>query len=104
MAANRIPKFRKGRVSRVRTELGLYLSQKFGSSKSYDKEQIDRGREELGFDSVSDALVAYTFFGSDLVPDFLEVSGLAELQAEIESALDGLVDDAGIGLFEEDII
>ena len=100
----KIPQFRKRRVSRIRTELGLWLSQQHGGGTRYEKAQIDRGRQELGFDSVDDALVAYTFFGANLVPDYLELNGLADFQADIESALDSLMEDVGITFIEEDII
>ena len=96
-----VPSFRKRRVARIRTELGLLLSQRHGSAANYDKSQIDRGRQELGFDDLDDALVAYAFFGADLIPDFLSLNGLAEFQAEIESALDAITDDAGAAFFEE---
>lgn len=97
-----VPRFRKRRVARIRTELGLLLSQRHGGGgASYDKSQIDLGRQELGFDDLDDALVAYAFFGADLVPDFLSLNGLADFQAEIESALDAITDDAGAAFLDE---
>ncbi len=96
-----VPRFRKRRVARIRTELGLLLSQHHGGGANYDKSQIDLGRQELGFDDLDDALVAYAFFGADLIPDFLTLNGLADFQAEIESALDSITDDASAAFFEE---
>ena len=101
---SKIPRFRKRRVSRIRTELGLWLTQHYGSGSRYEKSQIDLGREELGFTALDDALVAYTFFGADLVPDYLALNGLADFQPDIESALDSIIDDVGLTFFEEDPI
>lgn len=100
-SSDTVPRFRKRRVARIRTELGLLLSQRHGGGASYDKSQIDLGRQELGFDDLDDALVAYAFFGADLIPDFLSLNGLAEFQAEIESALDAITDDAGAAFLDE---
>ena len=100
----KIPRFRKRRVSRIRTELGLWLAQKHGGSTRYEKMQIDRGREELGFSGVDDALVAYTFFGANFVPEYLALNGLEEFAVEIETVLDSMADDIGASVFEDGAI
>ena len=66
----------------------------------YSRQQIDRGREELGFRSVDDALVAYTLFGSDLAPEFADSMGLAaavdEINEVIGSVSEGVLDVADL--------
>lgn len=96
-----VPTFRRRRVARIRTELGLLLSQRHGGGANYEKSQIDLGRQELGFGGLDDALVAYAFFGADLIPDLLSLNGLADFQAEIESALDAITDDTGAAFIED---
>ena len=101
MSAEKIPRLRKRRASRIRTELGLWLSQNAGRSGRYSKLQIDRGREELGFTGLDDALVAYSLFGANLLPDFLSLQGLSDYQAEIEAEIDAVVDAAGLGILDD---
>ena len=104
MTPGRFPRFRKRRVLRIRTELGLWLAQHVGGGKDYSKSRIDQGREALGFESVDDALVAYLLFGPDLVPDFLALNDIAELQDEIESSIESIVDDAGLAVLGDSAI
>jgi len=84
------------RAGRIQNELRLWLRANYGALKSYSKPEIDLGREALGFAGVDDALVAYTFFGPDLVPGFVdsvETSISAEELDNIVSALSGSVGD-----------
>jgi len=91
-------KIRKRRVIRIRDELRQWLRSRHGLRSQYSKQQIDAGREALGFGSTDDVLVAYTLFGADLVPAFLDASELsvsAELINQILSAsADGLTEVA----------
>lgn len=91
-------KIRKRRVIRIRDELRQWLRSRHGLRLQYTKQQIDAGREDLGFSSTDDVLVAYTLFGADLVPAFLEASELpisAELIDQIMAAsADGLTEVA----------
>lgn len=91
-------KIRKRRVIRIRDELRQWLRSCHGLRSQYSKQQIDAGREELGFKSSDDVLVAYTLFGADLVPAFLdasETSASAELINRILLAsADGLTEVA----------
>ena len=68
---------RKRRVGRIRDELRQWLRSRYGLHSQYSQEQIDAGREDLGFNGVADTLVAYSLFGSDLVPTFSASLGLA---------------------------
>ena len=61
-------RFRKRRVGRIRDELRQWLRSRHGLRAKYSQLQIDAGREDLGFDGIDDALIAYTLFGPDLVP------------------------------------
>ncbi len=91
-------KIRKRRAIRIRDELRQWLRSRHGVRSQYSKQQIDAGREELGFNSTDDVLVAYTLFGADLVPAFLHTSELsvsAELISQILSvSTDGLTEAA----------
>ena len=78
------------RVVRVRNEMRLWLRTNFGRRFSYSKREIDKGRQELGFNSADDAFVAYSLFGADLSPakmGSLELNALVEdLNESIEGA------------------
>ncbi len=91
-------KIRKRRVIRIRDELRQWLRSRHGLRSQYSKQQIDAGRADLGFSSMDDVLVAYTLFGADLVPAFLDASELsvsAELISQILStSADGLTEAA----------
>ena len=100
-AAGKKPRFRKRRAARIRTELGLWLSQHGAGGDTFSKAQIDRGREELGFTGVDDAMVAYTFFGTNLLPDLLEIEGMSALQAEIEAELESILDAFGLTMLDD---
>ena len=76
-------KLRKRRVGRIRDELRQWLRSRYGLRLQYSQQQIDAGREELGFSGVEDALVAYCLFRSDLVPAFSESLGLSLSSEEI---------------------
>ncbi len=84
------------RAGRIRDEMRLWLRSRHGVRAEYSKEEIDRGREDLGFGSVEDALIAYTLFGGDLMPaimDSLESSVSVDQIATIVEALpDGILD------------
>jgi hypothetical protein len=84
-------RFRKRRVARIRDELRQWLRSQFGIRTQYSQQQIDAGREELGFDGVDDTLIAYTLFGADLLPAFSDSLGLtvsAEELSELAAAAD----------------
>ena len=93
-------KFRKRRVLRIRDELRQWLRSRFGVRTQYSQQQIDAGREDLGFDSVDDTLIAYTLFGADLVPAFSDSLGLAfsaeELRGLVTSAAGSLAEVADL--------
>lgn len=74
-------RFRKRRVRRIRDELRQWLRSRYGLRARYAQVQIDAGRQDLGFDGIDDALIAYTLFGPDLLPGFSDSLGLA-LSAE----------------------
>ena len=93
---NQAMKFRKHRVVRIRDELRQWLRSRHGLRSQYSQQQIDAGREELGFGGVEDALVAYTLFGGDLVPAFSDSLGLS-LSAE---QIDDIVSMAAASLTE----
>lgn len=89
--------FHVRRAIRVRNELRLWLRENCGVRLSYGKREIDHGKEVLGFDEVDDALVAYTFFGPDLLPDFvdsLDESISSEYVGNIASILADVAIDA----------
>lgn len=91
-------KIRKRRVIRIRDELRQWLRSRHGLRSQYSKEQIDAGREDLGFRSTDDVLVAYTLFGADLVPAFLDTSDISVSAELINQILltsgDGLAEAA----------
>lgn len=91
-------KIRKRRVIRIRDELRQWLRSRHGLRSQYSKQQIDAGREDLGFRSTDDVLVAYTLFGADLVPAFLDTSDLSVSAELINQILltsgDGLTEAA----------
>ena len=89
-------KFRKRRVQRVRDELRQWLRSRHGVHTSYTKAQVDAGREELGFTGADDALIAYSLFGSDFLPDLMQsgalsATDLAGLTAEVLGGSDELL-------------
>jgi len=72
----------------------LWLRSRYGLRAEYSQEEIDNGREDLGFSGVEDALVAYTLFGGDLMPDLpLSAEEISEL---LEAAADGIMDVADL--------
>ena len=91
-------KLRKRRVGRIRDELRQWLRSRYGLRTQYSQQQIDEGREDLGFSGVEDALVAYCFFGSDLVPAFSDSLGLTlsaeEINDIVSMAMESLTDVA----------
>ncbi|MGI9203233.1 MAG: hypothetical protein ACR2Q3_04450 [Woeseiaceae bacterium] len=97
-------KLSRRRAARIQNELRLWLREKFGMRSTYSKSEIDLARQKLGFDDVDDALVAYTFFGPDLVPGLLasgETSVSAPELADIIDALEIGI-DGGADLFVDD--
>jgi hypothetical protein len=83
------------RARRIQNELRLWLRSKYGTLQSYSKFEIDRGREVPGFSGVEDALVAYTFFGPDLVPNFMDSVAQSIPAEELKGIVDALADGAG---------
>lgn len=83
----------KRRAARIRDELRQWLRSRYGLRPDYTKDQIDGGREELGFDAVEDALVAYTLFGPDLVPGFMDSMDLSISIGEISEVIAAIADD-----------
>jgi hypothetical protein len=82
------------RAGRIRDEMRLWLRSQYGLRAEYSQEEIDNGREDLGFSGVEDALVAYTLFGGDLMPDLpLSAEEIGEL---LEAAADGVMDVADL--------
>ena len=78
----------------------LWLRSHHGIRAGYSKDAINQGREELGFGSVEDALVAYTLFGGDLAPGMLDslslVASPGEIATIIESSADGAIEVADL--------
>lgn len=78
----------------------LWLRERHGIRAGYSQEAIDHGRQELGFESSADALVAYTLFGGDLVPGMLDSLGLTisadQIAAITAAAPDSLLDAADL--------
>lgn len=68
---------KKRRINRVRDEMRVWLRRHHGYRVEYTRADIDNGREELGFDGVEDALVAYTLFGGDFAPSFASSLGFS---------------------------
>lgn len=87
-------KLRPQRVNRLRNELRLWLRDHYGRHLSYGKHEIDCAREALGFDDVDDAMIAYTFFGPDLMPDFLASLGQSLSPDELSELIDAVTDAA----------
>jgi hypothetical protein len=72
----------------------LWLRSRYGLRAEYSQEEIDKGREDLGFGGVEDALVAYTLFGGDLMPDLpFSADEIGEI---LEVAADGAMDAADL--------
>lgn len=82
------------RAGRIRDELRLWLRTRHGVRPQYSQEEIDRGREDLGFTGPEDALVAYTLFGGDLMPALGESLDLPVLAEEISEIVDAVSDAA----------
>lgn len=82
------------RAARIRDELRLLLRSRHGIRTRYSREEIDRGREDLGFGSAEDALVAYTVFGGDLMPDIADSLGLSGAVDEIGDLIEAISDSA----------
>lgn len=82
------------RAWRIRDELRLWLRSRHGVRPQYSQEEIDRGREDLGFTGLEDALVAYTLFGGDLMPTVAESLSLPVSAEEISEIVDALSDAA----------
>jgi len=83
-------KISKRRVGRVRDELRQWLRSHHGLRTSYSKNEIDRGREDLGFGGIDDALVAYTLFGGDLMPGIADSLGLSVTAEQISEIIDAV--------------
>lgn len=62
------------RARRVRDELRLWLRSRYGIRTAYSQAQIDRGARTLGLDGADDLMLAYTFFGGDLLPAGVDVA------------------------------
>jgi len=84
------------RTRRIRDEMRLWLRSRHGIRVGYAKDDIDRGREDLGFSSVEDTLIAYTLFGGDLMPDMVDSLELTLATDEIAA----IVTASPGGLFE----
>ena len=83
------------RARRIQNELRLWLRQQYGVLDTYSKSEIDLARHTLGFNSVDDALVAYSIFGPDLVPGFLASVETTISTEQLTDLVDAL--DQGIG-------
>ena len=88
------------RTARIRDEMRLWLRSRHGIRAGYSQESIDQGRQDLGFESVEDTLVAYTLFGGDLMPGMVDSLGLSvsadEIAGIIGAVPDGLLDAADL--------
>ncbi len=82
---------RSRRLERLRQEVGLWLSETFGSGEQYSKSQIDTACAHNGYGSLDDLLIAYSLFGSDLLPDIIDAENLDFSQAEIETEVSRIV-------------
>jgi hypothetical protein len=86
------------RAARIRDEMRLWLRNRHGIRTTYSKSEIDAGREDLGFAGADDALIAYTLFGGELMPDMLDTIDLPvspdDIAAIIEVASDSGLDAA----------
>jgi len=80
------------RTGRIRDEMRLWLRSRHGIRAGYSQEAIDQGRQDLGFESVEDALVAYTLFGGDLTPGMVDSLGLSIPADEIAAIVGALPD------------
>lgn len=89
------------RAGRIQNELRLWLRERYGVQDSYAKSEIDIGMESLGFRSLDDALIAYTFFGPDLVPGFLASLDTTFSPEDLTGVIDALNHDTAdiAGLF-----
>ena len=82
------------RIRRIRDEMRLWLRSRHGIRPGYTKDVIDQGREDLGFGSVEDTLVAYTLFGGDLAPGMLDSLGLVASPGDIATISESSADSA----------
>lgn len=81
------------RVQRVRQDLGLWLRARFGGQPPYDKDQIDAACRHHGCQELDDLMVAYSLFGSNLLPDLIVDAGLEKAATEIQAEIETLIDD-----------
>jgi hypothetical protein len=83
------------RAARIRDEMRLWLRSRHGIQAAYSKQEIDHGREDLGFGGADDALIAYTLFGGELMPDMADSLGILvspdDIAAIIEATSDGVL-------------
>lgn len=88
------------RAGRIRDEMRLWLRSRHGLRTQYSQEEIDKGREDLGFGGAEDALVAYTLFGGDLMPGIAESLELPisaeEISDIVDAVSDGVMDATGL--------
>ncbi len=84
------------RATRIRNELRLWLRSNFGHRISYAQKQIDIGREELGFRSADDALIAYSLFGADLSPNVLDALEPNLEMEDLDGLLTNIADEPGV--------
>ena len=75
-------------LRRIWDELRLWLKSRHGIRSRYSQQKFDRGRGDLGFGTVEDALVVYVLFGAGPLP-------------HIATSPDTAVAAAGIGDFAE---
>lgn len=81
------------RTRRIRDEMRQWLRSRHGIRAGYSKKEIDRGREDLGFDSVEDAFIAYTLFGGDLMPEMVDSLDASISADEIAAIVDAIPDE-----------
>ncbi len=81
------------RLRRLRQDLGLWLQNRYGGQPPYERNQIDKACEQLGLQGLDDLMVAYSLFGSNLVPDLIVDAGLETAATEIKAELEILIDD-----------
>lgn len=81
------------RTRRIRDDMRQWLRSRHGIRAGYAKEEIDLGREDLGFDSVEDAFIAYTLFGGDLMPEMVDSLDVSISADEIAGIVNAMPDD-----------
>ncbi len=92
LVASRYLEISRQRVQRLGQDLGLWLQARFGGQPPYDKNQIDEACRHHGYQDLDDLLVAYSLFGSNLVPDLALSAGLETAATDIEAEIAGLID------------